>query len=464
MQHPIAMKFLVRLVVCCLLAILVPSPARAADATLFRVFLTDGTSIVSYGEYARVGDQVIFSMPAGGAADQPRLQIITLRASAVDWPRTEEYAASARYEQYVATRAEDDFRLLSNEVARVLNDIALTTDPQQALATAEQARRTLASWPGAHYGYRQDDVREIIGLIDEAIARLRGNASTGRFELALVASPQPMNEPTATMPTPLEAVNGLMKLSTLTTRVADRVALLQSALAVLTDPSSQFNTVEALALRRSVEGQIRDEAAIDDRYARMSQRLLASATRAAARAGVADVEHVLDAIPREDVRLGARRPEVVQSLRAAVDAQLQAARHLRLLRDQWQIRRAVYRDYQKTIESQVLQLVKAQPLLDAIRRLDGPQPDRLMALRSRLSGGAERLERMQVLDDLRGAHELLVNAWRFAEHAADARYTAITSGNVGTAWEASSAAAGALMMLTRAQQEIRTLLEPPRLQ
>ncbi len=33
-------------------------PAVAADATLLRVFLTDGTSLVSYGELARVGDRV----------------------------------------------------------------------------------------------------------------------------------------------------------------------------------------------------------------------------------------------------------------------------------------------------------------------------------------------------------------------------------------------------------------------
>jgi hypothetical protein len=40
----------------------------------------------------------------------------------------------------------------------------------------------------------------------------------------------------------------------------------------------------------------------------------------------------------------------------------------------------------------------------------------------------------------------------------------VASGNLGRAWEASSAAAGALMMLTRAQQNIRELLELPRLQ
>ena len=458
------MKPIVRFLAGLALAVALPASAAAADATLLRIFLTDGDSVVSFGEYAKVGDQVIFSMPVGGTADQPRLEVVTLASSTVDWPRTEQFAASARYDQYAATRGEDDFRLLSNEVARVLNDIALSTDRQQALAMAEQARRTLASWPRAHYGYRQDEVREILGLIDDAIARLRGTAAPGRFELALIASPPPNIEAPAALPTPAEAVSQLTKLATLATRVPDRVALLQSALSLLVDPASGFNSVEALALRRSVEGRIGEETDIDGRYARMSRRLIASATRAAARASVADVEHVLDQIPREDVQLGLRRPDAVQSLRTAIEAQLAAARRLRLLRDQWTIRRTLYRDYQKDIQSAVLQLVKAQPILDAIRRLDGPAPERLTALRSRLAGGSERLERLKVIDDLKPAHELLVNAWRFAEHAADSRYAAISSGNISTAWEASSAAAGALMMLSRAQQEIHTLLEPPHLQ
>jgi hypothetical protein len=40
----------------------------------------------------------------------------------------------------------------------------------------------------------------------------------------------------------------------------------------------------------------------------------------------------------------------------------------------------------------------------------------------------------------------------------------VTSGEISVAWEASSAAAGALMMLSRAQKEMRTLIEPPKLQ
>ena len=147
--------------------VFVAAPAAAAtDATLFRLYLTDGTSIVSFGEYARVADRVVFSMPVGGPLDQPRLHVVSLPIAAIDWARTDRYADSARYQHYADTRGEDDFLRLTNDVARVLNEIALNTDRSRALAYAEQARRVLVEWPRTHFGYRQRDVREFAMLLD----------------------------------------------------------------------------------------------------------------------------------------------------------------------------------------------------------------------------------------------------------------------------------------------------------
>src|ERR1051325_2473021 len=75
--------------------------ASAADdgATLLRVFLRDGTSLVSYGEPARVGDRIVFSMPTA-ASPTPPLHLINLSAERVDWERTERYSNAARAAQY----------------------------------------------------------------------------------------------------------------------------------------------------------------------------------------------------------------------------------------------------------------------------------------------------------------------------------------------------------------------------
>jgi hypothetical protein len=438
--------------------------SAATGALLFRLFLTDGTSIVSYGEFARVDDRIIFSMVMGGSAE-PRLHAATLPASAVDWERTDRHAASTRYQWYAETRGEDDFLRLSNDVAAVLNQVLQASDRAQALEVALRARTTLAEWPRAHYGYRQRDVREILAFLDEAISDLRVATGLTSFEVALVAdTPDIILEPLERMPSLLEQIDQAFRVAELTERSSERMALFQTALLLLDEAGTIIRPAEAERLRRLATSQIREEQKIDKRYGDWSRRIVNAASRGAERARVTDVQRVLDGIPRDDERLGRRRPEVVQAVNASVRSRLEAARQLRLLRDRWEIRVSLYRDYQRNAGVQMLQLVKLQPSLEAIRRLDGPTPDDLIAMQARLGGGAERLDRMRPPMDLEPAHSMLISAWRFAESAVKSRYEAARAGNVSTAWEASSAAAGALLLLSRVQQEIRELLEPPKLQ
>ena len=78
------MSVTIRVLVLALSCLAASGVARAAtDVTLFRLFLTDGTSVVSYGEFAHLSDRVIFSMPVGGDADQPRLHVVTLPVGAI---------------------------------------------------------------------------------------------------------------------------------------------------------------------------------------------------------------------------------------------------------------------------------------------------------------------------------------------------------------------------------------------
>ena len=458
------MTRVVAVMVGCLCLAALGRPAFASDATLFRLFLLDGSVLVSYGEFARVDDRVVFSMPVGGRSEEPRLQVASVRAALVDWPRTERYSASARYQRYAQTRGEEDFRVLSNEVALALNDVALSSNRQQALALAEKVRRDVAEWPQSHYGYRSNDIREIVAVLDEAISSLRASTGSGAaFELALVATSEaPPLEPVLAMPTPREQFDSIMHLASMSTS-SDRVALLQAAMGLVSGSRAIIVGSEASGLKRAVERDLRQELATDRQYAALSQRVMSQANEYAARAAINDIERLIAKIQKEDAKLGQRRPEVIQSMSGAVQTQLIAARRLRLLRDQWLLRQSSYRAYQRSVASSILLLVKSQPMLDSIRRLDGPPPDRLLALRTQLSGGAERLERVRTPDYLRGINDLLVGTWRFADNAVRARVKAIEGGDSASAWEASSAAAGAIMMLTRVQSEIRDILEPPRL-
>src|SRR5206468_673600 len=146
--------------------VLLAAPSRATgndDATLLRVFLKDGTSLVSYGEPARVEGRVIFSMPAGSMPNPP-LHLVDIAVARVDWERTERYAANARATRYLQTQAENDYAALSNNVAAALNEVTLTTDPARRLAIVEHARKVLAEWPHSHYNYRQPEVRQMLGM------------------------------------------------------------------------------------------------------------------------------------------------------------------------------------------------------------------------------------------------------------------------------------------------------------
>src|SRR5262245_36519983 len=117
--------------------------AAADDATLLRVFLKDGSSLVSYGERARVEDRVVFSIPTA-ATPNPPLHLVNLSAERIDWERTNRYASSARATRYIETRAELDYAALSNTIADALNEVTRTTDPAQRLAIVE---RRDGRWP-----------------------------------------------------------------------------------------------------------------------------------------------------------------------------------------------------------------------------------------------------------------------------------------------------------------------------
>ena len=89
-------------------AVAAAAAAQDSAVTLYRVFLRDGSTVVSYGEYARVGDRLVVSLPLGGSGDAPDLQLLSLPSDAVDWEKTEAYADSARAARYAQTRRTND--------------------------------------------------------------------------------------------------------------------------------------------------------------------------------------------------------------------------------------------------------------------------------------------------------------------------------------------------------------------
>src|SRR4026207_1499782 len=160
-------------------------PLYAAESVRYRRFRMDGTTLISYGEFSRVADRVVFSIPMGATEEAPVLELVSIPEASVDWDRTDRYSEAVRATRDADTQGENDFAGLSNRVAEALNQIALTSDPARRLAMAVEARGNLARWPAQNFGYRATDVAQLVGLLDEVISELRVAAGQSSFDLSL---------------------------------------------------------------------------------------------------------------------------------------------------------------------------------------------------------------------------------------------------------------------------------------
>ena len=443
--------------------------AFAESATLFRVFLNDGTAVVSYGEYARVGDRLVFSMPIGvvdeTGSSSPSLHVVNLPVSAVNWTATEQYAESARHSHYIANSAEFDYAALAGDVAATLNAIVLAKDPNARLNMAVDARRRLASWPKDHYGYRADDVREMLGLLDEAIAGLRVAAGQTSFAIDLVAA-EPQRDhrdqaPLLRAPSATEAMTLAIAAAKATDISLDRVSILRAVIAALDEPRHVWPASWARPIRRWAVHTIEDESRLEKTYSAFTSSSLKKATAAAKRADVRAVERVLAAVARRDAQLGRKRPDVINALIEQVNIQLDAARRLRLARDQWQERASSFRAYKKQVAPVLASMASAQRGLDDIKRLAGSDAALLVKLADSMASHTKALSVVAVPEELKPAHALLTTAVHLAETAVKTRRQAATSGELQLAWDASSAAAGSMMLLSKAREDMEAVVRLP---
>jgi hypothetical protein len=441
--------------------------AFAEPATLFRVFLNDGTALVSYGEYARIGDRLVFSMPIGSidAAASPNLHVVNLPMSSVNWTATQKYADSARYSHYVETSAESDYAALAGEVAAALNAISLTKEARARLDLAVAARRRLASWPKEHFEYRAADVREMLNLLDEAISSLRVEAGQTSFAIDLVA-PIPVpdkSEPAMLLraPTAVEAITHAIAAAHATDTTVERVALLRKIATALDDAAAGLPKGWSAQVRRWVSHTIDLETRADKSYGRLTSETLKRAEAAAERADVRGVQRVLDGIARRDVELGRRRPEEVNMLIEQVRVQLDSARRLRLARDRWAERVGTFRTYRRAVAPILEGMRNSHRALDDVRNLSGSNPASLVSLGDDLRLALVLLDALPVPDELKPSHALLVSAVTLAQTAVTTRRQAVLSGEIRLAWDASSAAAGSIILLERAREDMEAAVRLP---
>ncbi|MFB3853405.1 MAG: hypothetical protein ACE148_06225 [Vicinamibacterales bacterium] len=433
---------------------------QPAQEPAFRIFLTDGTALVSYGEYARVGDRLVFSAPVGGGEDT-RLQLITLPVASVDMQRTESYSDSVRYHRYAATRGEADYARLAADVAGAIDQMAKTTDPARRLEIAEAARRAVADWPGSHFGYRSNDIRQIAALLDEAISELRATTGARQFALDLVAATVvPPDTPLLPPQTPAESIAAVLAAIHHVDVPAERISLLRVVASYIDEARAGLPRV-ARSFEKEARKMLSAELRVERDYASLARKAV---TRAAERAVKGDVKGVLRTLAdlaREDERLGRKRPDQVASTVAALEVHLDAARRVRLATDQWAARTAACAPFRPRFDAVLRELKRVGPQLEDIKSLSGPSPAALVSLRMRLDKVSRQLSAIVAPREMAHVHAQLASALNLGQQAVLAREAAVRSNDVDQAWNASSAAAGALMLIARARDDVDALFAPP---
>jgi hypothetical protein len=214
-------------------------------------------------------------------------------------------------------------------------------------------------------------------------------------------------------------------------------------------------------LRARVAKSIAVEKRTDRAYSALARSSLVRAERSARAANVTGVERAVRRALREDDRLGQRRPQEMASLLAMMDAKLDAARRLRLARDSYAARGVSLQRYRRALAEPLATISASRGSLDEIRRLAGPAPIRVARLASIMEAAGRQIRAMTPPAEAAAAHGLLMNAVQLAARAAETRQRAVASGSMQTAWEASSAAAGALMLLDRAADDLKALGNRP---
>jgi hypothetical protein len=218
------------------------------------------------------------------------------------------------------------------------------------------------------------------------------------------------------------------------------------------------------AMRAETAASLALERQIDRSYRDLSTRTLARLQRRARMADIRGLERLIDSVRTSDASLGTKRPETVDGLLAAIREKLDRARQLRLARDRWALRAPDYQRYWAAITSPVdlfALLARIGPALEDIKALAGSTPSTLAVVRRVVGQVLTRAVAIAPPDEFAAAHALLVSAAHMADTAAQIRREATLSTDMSRAWDASAAAAGALMLAARARSEIQSLLRPP---
>jgi hypothetical protein len=293
-------------------------------------------------------------------------------------------------------------------------------------------------------------------MLDDVISELRVAAGE-THHVSLVASTVPPDEPMLAAPDLRESLEQAMTVAALTPDPGERVSLLRGIeLALGTAPPTDWGA----ALSASAAGELAAELRIEKAYDALSVSTLAAANTRAANGDLRGVQALVERVLQADDRLGRKRPQNTSALLGALEWRLAEAARVRAARDAWALRLTAFSVYRHAIERSVQELRDAKKELVQIRERSGPSRLLLPRMEQHLVMGGQMLAVIRPPAELDAAHGLFRAAFQMANRAATVRRNAVSSTDTQLAWDAASAAAGALMLLDRADEELNRLSAP----
>jgi hypothetical protein len=430
-------------------------PVSPASATTYRVFLTSGEPLPSYGEPVFVDDRVIFNLLVGSGDGAQEVQLVSLPASGVDSERTTRYAHAMRASHYAATRGEADYAALTAEVARVLDQLTAISDPRRRLALAEGARRQLLAWSEEHYQYRADDIRELALLFDDVIAELRIAAGESGVVFELVARPAPL-EPLLPPPTLRETVALALSAARFADIGTERADILRRA-------SEVAARMDDTAVRDTVSTTLEEEVKAGTAYASLISAMRARADAARQRGDLESLERITPELERQDQQLGQRRPAEVREFNAHLAATIEATRTFRAALDAHTRQIAGLRRYADGVTPLLDRFDQLRPVLSALREMRGLTAEQLSSMDADLLRLGRDLDRVRPPLVQANVHATFQNVLRLAREGVVRRRQARSS-QASEMREASAAASGALLLVGQVRRELTASLRRPTIQ
>lgn len=423
---------------------------------VFRVFLKDGRILNSYGECATLPDELVCVVKLGGGAVAESHDVLTVPLALVDEPRTRDYARTLRALQYGVTRGEREYSEMTTELTRVMAEVEASTDRDRRLGIALMARQRLAGWSVEHFDFKAAETRQLVSILDEVIAELRIAAGDTKFSLDMVANLAPA-EPQPLLPAPAhsESLATALSAAAVTPIAAERMSLLRSAHRV----AAATPELDA-GLRNRIAQTLQAEEVIDRQYRTLMQDVIARADVAVRSGRVGQVQRLAAEVHQRDQKLGARRPREMAALGRRLDIELQQAREQQAAFARWTSVKSQLLAYEVRLRAVFDGWVAHRPVLHDVRAETTVRASALDSAVRRFTALDATLASMQPLPEVREVHALLRSAVQMARQGLILGQRVAVARNVEVSRNASSAVAGAELLLEQGRSALIRALNP----